>query len=769
MTGLLVDEWVEVVPNTRETTALAFQFDVPDACAPQSVLIAVPPVPGQDWTAETLRRVLMETLDLAKLRAVDTESLGAAAQHLPGLYLAFNTEDHAVSTDFAARDTLSRVATGCIMPPQLFFDITLPTGVARSVGPHVSGRAATSRGCSSRRTGRSISKSVTVQFGPGGPTVAGDVHQRHVNWQCTGTGHPATPWGSFVQLTISAQATFRFFTHAGEPDFATLNVSTTFMVRLFPADRADHQPRSVRVADRRRAAAVSTSRSPDRQRVRRRRSQVVQYKVEGGQFANAVNVSGNWSQFRITLPLPPTAARPATTRSPFARSTRSARPARSRSPSRFSRSRRSSFRQAAKTTFSGAPTTSSITSWTRLEPQCTDADMGTSSSARVFDPLWMLTRQWQMGEFQAEDAGTPIQARVRATSAMLTPPLLGRAAEADRRRRRRRCGAGLRPGATPLEVLVERRRDARGRREGRAHADVRGRVRTALPADARAAGAVEELSSGVRHEVRTSTARAGLRRRSVDDATVAVHAVDGRPRARRTAAGALAAHDAAPRSWCSILSLNIAVADRAEGATGRDGVARVVRLDVQRAARVRPMRRGIRRGSNTRLSVGARLSANARDEMTFSATEIDGPIDWSSFDVNTQASLTTAADQSVHVARRSHRFPRPVSFPGAPAPRFWEMEDARLAYGLRPGRADRSRAPDDDRVRERLRKRLVRACRSRCRSARSPASTRWWSPTRLASAASCARLAIRRCRRAFFSMWQPSLKPHRPAPRQNRH
>jgi hypothetical protein len=101
-TGLLVDEWVEIVPNTLETTALAFQFDMPDACAPQSVLIAVPPVPGQDWSAETLRRVLMETLDLAKLRAVDTASLGKAAQHLPGLYFAFNTEDHAVSTDFAA-------------------------------------------------------------------------------------------------------------------------------------------------------------------------------------------------------------------------------------------------------------------------------------------------------------------------------------------------------------------------------------------------------------------------------------------------------------------------------------------------------------------------------------------------------------------------------------------------------------------------------------------------------------------------------------------
>jgi hypothetical protein len=30
------------------------------------------------------------------------------------------------------------------------------------------------------------------------------------------------------------------------------------------------------------------------------------------------------------------------------------------------------------------------------------------------------------------------------------------------------------------------------------------------------------------------------------------------------------------------------------------------------------------------LSVGTRLSANAQDDMTFSATEIDGPIDWNS-------------------------------------------------------------------------------------------------------------------------------------------
>jgi hypothetical protein len=102
LTGLLVDEWTETVPNTCETTAVTFQFDPPDACAPQCVLVAVPPVPGVDWTCDVLRLLLEETLDLAKLRAVDAETLGEVAQYTPALYLAFNAKDDAVSTDFAA-------------------------------------------------------------------------------------------------------------------------------------------------------------------------------------------------------------------------------------------------------------------------------------------------------------------------------------------------------------------------------------------------------------------------------------------------------------------------------------------------------------------------------------------------------------------------------------------------------------------------------------------------------------------------------------------
>ena len=44
----------------------------------------------------------------------------------------------------------------------------------------------------------------------------------------------------------------------------------------------------------------------------------------------------------------------------------------------------------------------------------------TSLQARIYDPLWLLARQWQFGEFQGEDNGSPVMARWRAESARLT-------------------------------------------------------------------------------------------------------------------------------------------------------------------------------------------------------------------------------------------------------------------------------------------------------------------------------------------------------------
>jgi hypothetical protein len=52
-------------------------------------------------------------------------------------------------------------------------------------------------------------------------------------------------------------------------------------------------------------------------------------------------------------------------------------------------------------------TVASITYWNRLEPRPRSPDLAQSLAARLRDPLWLLTRQWQMGELQGEDAGSP--------------------------------------------------------------------------------------------------------------------------------------------------------------------------------------------------------------------------------------------------------------------------------------------------------------------------------------------------------------------------
>jgi len=99
--GLLIDEWVEVVPGGRETTGIALQYDQPSAAPPQSILVAVPPEPESPWTIWSLQQVLLETLDLARIRAVDPAAFDEIGHYLPALYFAFNTLGDTVSTDFA--------------------------------------------------------------------------------------------------------------------------------------------------------------------------------------------------------------------------------------------------------------------------------------------------------------------------------------------------------------------------------------------------------------------------------------------------------------------------------------------------------------------------------------------------------------------------------------------------------------------------------------------------------------------------------------------
>ncbi|KYH45147.1 hypothetical protein [Branchiibius sp. NY16-3462-2] len=73
----------------------------------------------------------------------------------------------------------------------------------------------------------------------------------------------------------------------------------------------------------------------------------------------------------------------------------------------------------------------------RLE-SAPDGNWEDAVAQRVHDPLWFLARQWQLGEFQGENASTPVQVTAQVSKADITYTL----GAAD-------------PGQVPAEPLVE--------------------------------------------------------------------------------------------------------------------------------------------------------------------------------------------------------------------------------------------------------------------------------------------------------------------------
>ncbi len=81
--------------------------------------------------------------------------------------------------------------------------------------------------------------------------------------------------------------------------------------------------------------------------------------------------------------------------------------------------------------------------WNRLECRPRIPDFERSLKAEVRDPLWFLTRQWQYGEFQGEDAASPIDISLGVRSAPLATLRIGSTDVAY-------------DPSTPLETRVER-------------------------------------------------------------------------------------------------------------------------------------------------------------------------------------------------------------------------------------------------------------------------------------------------------------------------
>lgn len=304
----------------------------------------------------------------------------------------------------------------------------------------------------------------------------------------------------------------------------------------------------------------------------------------------------------------------------------------------------------------------------RLEVDPVGDTYGEGLAARVADPLWLLTRQWQFGEFDGEDAGWPIQASYRLAGL----PIIGYGPGADPRPADFRAFAA---GDAPLEAMVEAepllvlglhpRANAEAGQmlvrlaAGAGRPDVAAACRGAYPgyagADTRPADPLSDPAGALWHLL--------LADRCIDAWALAadlrpLRAADGSlPTLPQPLLDAGLALDAAPvfAAW-----LDWADDFLFEPAANPAWLPRRQEYAFEVAV-----------GSG-----GQRLCLDA-DEY------VDGRVDWHDFDRRGPLPAHALANlDAVPLDDEKPRqsIPAQVQYPGMPAPRFWEFEDGQVNF-----------------------------------------------------------------------------------------
>lgn len=304
------------------------------------------------------------------------------------------------------------------------------------------------------------------------------------------------------------------------------------------------------------------------------------------------------------------------------------------------------------------PVKPTLTGFARLETSPISPQLDLGLSAPLADPLWLMGRQWQFNELQGEDAGTPIGVDLDVNRAPITQYAAGAGA-------RLAAALPLDDQGPPVEVRVEAEPAlaAHARLDGEAGLNLLRRARAAaLPA---LVAALQAPAFALELPLPEDTASdpAGLQwhlllqGRSISAAKVAallapLRAVDGSltavPAALDVAAGVQAVLEAWLR-WLDTLVVEGAAANPAWRAN-RFEYAFSLYAD----------------GRNGPVALRA-------DEYT------DGRVDWHSFVAEAEGPPGALPPQPVFKEVRN-ALPVPVRYPGMPADRYWEFEDARVNF-----------------------------------------------------------------------------------------
>ena len=310
----------------------------------------------------------------------------------------------------------------------------------------------------------------------------------------------------------------------------------------------------------------------------------------------------------------------------------------------------------------------SITSWTRLEPRPRSSAMRAALEAQVRDPLWLLGRQWQLGEFQGEDAGSPVQARLRSDTSQITRWAPGRPAAGS-------TGRPLDTAREPLERSVEFEQASGAGLLPSAQAGLAflRLLEDAQLANAYAQGFLDEYAikpptSAERERLDSETLRVRnlFAGRAPDGAALYAELAKTVPGGKLPTDPAIDPGDATPL-------LDVAKA-------WMDWHGALLEPSGSAATPWRPDR------LEYEFAVGARTPSG---QQALTAREYaGGHLDWFSFDRHPTATVGAGSDPKPGEMVRTV-IPTPVRYRGMPSPRYWEWEDERASFG------DVEAAPDD--------------------------------------------------------------------------
>lgn len=314
-----------------------------------------------------------------------------------------------------------------------------------------------------------------------------------------------------------------------------------------------------------------------------------------------------------------------------------------------------------------------VIAFNRLEARPRTLDFTRCLRAEVRDPLWMLTRQWQFGEFQGEDAASCVTSRIAYRHEAI-----------DRLTFPGQNAFEFKAARMPLETKVERERIPLTVREkaGEVYSDVLLAVQWGKQflRILKAAGLQGHYKSYVtQYQIRvlTETAGSGVQDPDAEQIRAAVgsRVADGVAIVRAVEKGD---HDL----WLDGLGegdealLKTIAADFAAACSKKFKRLFTQPDDAKDSA-------WLKNHLEYQFSVGGQPFPNETQTVLLAEQYHQGHLDWYSFDsVSDRRSILDRESELVPKTEAVESFlPANVRFKGQPQPRFWEMEETQTDFG----------------------------------------------------------------------------------------